>query len=793
MPKRTPRKPPGKPRAQSRRARSIDWGALLRPQALGALLVIFAIVVLLSLLSARKGSVTGSLLAALRFLFGGAVWLLPVLLGMGGLQLVFRDLVDQRVLTTRRIASFGVFTLLFTGILHIITTPAKPLAAAQAGQGGGILGYGLSAGLESVLGMTAALGLLLLAACLVFLAGAGLTWHDLEEGAREAWQVLRDALFPLQGRRRVPFWRLHRAAAERQPAVRPVPTKPKIPSGQKQPAPTKSVQLPSPTRAAKPAKAAADPVAAAPLPEANSPHGWRLPVTTDILEESNDLEVTGDDLRLRAQIIERTLESFNVPAQVVEANQGPAVTQFGVRPGTVVHRNRKGEEKRAKVRVAQIQALANDLSLALAASPIRIEAPVPGRDVVGVEVPNMQISTVSLRGVMESDEYRQLRGALPIGLGRDVSGQAVSSDLARMPHLLIAGATGSGKSVCVNAIISGLLLTHTPDSLRFLMIDPKRVELTVYNGIPHLIAPVVVDLERALPVLQWATREMDRRYGLFAEQGVRHIAGFNQKRSAQGEEGLPYIVILVDELADLMLSAPEDVERHVCRLAQLARATGIHLVIATQRPSVDVVTGLIKANFPARIAFAVTSQIDSRVILDVVGAEQLLGRGDMLFMAPDSSKLQRLQGCFVSDRETQALVNYWKARRPIEKPTDTPDAPDGAAETAADQPPNGQGPSGQSETGHALQPPLWPDFAEMAARPAAGDDMYEQAVAEVRVAGRASVSFLQRRLRIGYSRAAKLIDQMEASGLVGPDLGGSRGRELLSDGRTDRQADEHPE
>ncbi len=340
-----------------------------------------------------------------------------------------------------------------------------------------------------------------------------------------------------------------------------------------------------------------------PAPAGEAGQSWQLPNVGDILEDTNELDIQSVDLRQRAIIIEKTLEGFGVPVQVVEINQGPAVTQFGLRPGVIVRKNRKGEEKSVRVRVAQIQSLSNDLALALSASPLRIEAPVPGRDVVGVEVPNTQVSLVSLRGVMDSEDYRVSRGELVFGLGRDVSGQAVVADLARMPHLLIAGATGSGKSVCVNTIITALLLTHTPDNLRFLMIDPKRVELTVYNGIPHLLAPVVVDVERTVPVLQWATQEMERRYKLFAKASVRNIIAHNEKAAAHGETILPYIVILVDELADLMLSAPEDVERHICRLAQMARATGIHLVIATQRPSVDVVTGLIKANFPGAHRF----------------------------------------------------------------------------------------------------------------------------------------------------------------------------------------------
>ena len=538
----------------------------------------------------------------------------------------------------------------------------------------------------------------------------------------------------------------------------------------------------------------------APASAGEAGQSWQLPNVSDILEDANELDIQSVDLRQRAIIIEKTLEGFGVPVQVVEINQGPAVTQFGLRPGIIVRKNRKGEETSVRVRVAQIQSLSNDLALALSASPLRIEAPVPGRDVVGVEVPNTQISLVSLRGVMDSEDYRASRGELVFGLGRDVSGQAVVADLARMPHLLIAGATGSGKSVCVNTIITALLLTHTPDNLRFLMIDPKRVELTVYNGIPHLLAPVVVDVERTVPVLQWATQEMERRYKLFAKASVRNIIAHNEKAAAHGETILPYVVILVDELADLMLSAPEDVERHICRLAQMARATGIHLVIATQRPSVDVVTGLIKANFPARIAFAVTSQIDSRVILDTPGAEQLLGRGDMLYMSPDASKLQRLQGCFVADHETQLLVQYWRRVRPpgnerqppglqaqTEEPTGGP--PQATEGTGAATSPElaggwkGAVPRPPATDGPPVLPPPWDDLTANADAAAPEDDLYRQASEEVRKTGRASVSLLQRRLRIGYSRAARLIDELEENGVIGPDQGGGHGREVLPEQR----------
>ncbi|NLG51804.1 MAG: DNA translocase FtsK, partial [Chloroflexi bacterium] len=344
---------------------------------------------------------------------------------------------------------------------------------------------------------------------------------------------------------------------------------------------------------------------------------WVLPPIADILAETDETEVSLSDIREKTHIIEETLRSLGVPVTVVEVNPGPVVTQFGLEPGYIERRDRDGKVKRVKVKVSRISALSNDLALALAASSIRIETPVPGKGIVGLEIPNNETAVVGLRGIMESEQYRSISSRLAIGFGRDVSGAAVADDLSKLPHLLIAGATGSGKSVCMNTLVACLLCRNTPDDLRMLMVDPKRVELSLYNGIPHLLAPVIVELDRVVGVLTWVTNEMDRRYKEFAKVGARNIQTYNRMVEARGERKLPYIVVFIDELADLMMVAPEDVERLICRIAQMARATGIHLVIATQRPSVDVVTGLIKANFPARIAFAVTSQIDSRVILDV--------------------------------------------------------------------------------------------------------------------------------------------------------------------------------
>jgi S-DNA-T family DNA segregation ATPase FtsK/SpoIIIE len=443
---------------------------------------------------------------------------------------------------------------------------------------------------------------------------------------------------------------------------------------------------------------------------------------------------------------------------VVEINRGPTITQFGVEPDFLETRS-----GRTRVRVGKIASLADDLSLALAASRIRIQAPVPGKGYVGIEVPNKKTSLVALRDVIESEAFSRLRSPLRFSLGQDVAGNAVAADLTAMPHLLVAGATGSGKSVFVNGFINCLLLHNSPEYLRMIMIDPKRVELTGYNGIPHLLAPVVTEIDRIVGVLQWVTREMDSRYQKFADIGARNIADYNSRVTSQGQRRLPYLVLVIDELADLMMVAPDQTERLITRMAQLARATGIHLVISTQRPSVDVVTGLIKANFPARISFAVASGTDSRVVLDQPGAERLLGRGDMLFQAPDAPAPVRLQGVFVSDAEILRVVQYWR----------------GFAGTTRLAPVAATTPTEALPQGLPLkQMPIWDEMAEEEEK----DSIYDEAVALVRRQRRASISMLQRRLRIGYTRSARIIETMEEQGIVGPATGGSKPREVLDYG-----------
>ena len=461
---------------------------------------------------------------------------------------------------------------------------------------------------------------------------------------------------------------------------------------------------------------------------------WKLPPNTLLDTVTVRRERMADEIKKNVKIIETTLETFGVPAKVVGVNPGPAVTQFEVQPG-------------AGVQVKRITALQNDLSLALAASPLRIEAPIPGKSAVGIEVPNKAASLVTIREVIETAAFREGTHKLALALGNDVSGTSIVGDLTRMPHLLIAGATGQGKSVCINALITSLLFQVTPDHLRLILIDPKRVEMTSFNGLPHLALPVLVESHQAAAALRWAVAEMDRRYKVFSAEGVRNIAAYNEKAATKSARQMPYIVI--DELADLMMVAAGEIEELICRIAQLARAVGIHLVIATQRPSTDIITGLIKANIPSRIAFAVGSQVDSRVILDSGGAEKLLGRGDMLYQPVDAGKPTRIQGAFVSDQEVDAVVTFWKSQA----------APRYMEEILE------EGASGEWE-------------GREGASERKLDPLFARAARAVAAEGGASVSLVQRKFNVGYSRAGRIVDQLAEHRVIG-GYQGSKSREVL--------------
>jgi S-DNA-T family DNA segregation ATPase FtsK/SpoIIIE len=703
----------------------LDLSGSLRPEIAGILLLLVALLTLLSLIPVERGVLMQQWIDLLRLGVGWGVWLMPICFVGLGLWLIFRGLGRELGVERERPVGAVFLFVLVLALAHLIASGDDSQALAAQGDGGGYLGYALSNLLVSALG-TPATVLVLVTLFIISLMMVFGVWLD------DVWMALKSAARSLPSRQRLMSNRLLTRG-------KLSPRREQFPQEASQPEPQVTQTLTHPQGSIFPRIIGGE-------------QTWHLPPIDEMLERAAEQDLSQAEIRERVRIIEDTLSSFGVPAKVVEVNQGPTVTQFGVEPGYIERRESNGRVKRSKMKVSKIANLANDLALALAASPIRIEAPVPGRSVVGIEVPNSEVALVALRTVLESDTFRRIKGPLPIALGQDVAGNPIAMDLAYMPHLLVAGATGSGKSVCVNSIISSLLCTRTPAEVQFIMIDPKMVELTMYNGIPHLRAPVVIELERVVGVLNWATREMDDRYKMFNKARARNVDAYNRTLLSKGEKPLPYVVIVIDELADLMMIAPDEVERAICRIAQMARATGIHLIIATQRPSVDVVTGLIKANFPARISFAVTSQVDSRVIIDGPGADKLLGRGDMLLMTPDSSKLRRLQGCFVSDKELSALVRYWKGARTAQEPP-VPEA--------------------------VVQQRMWEEIENSEAQAAQEDEMLPRAIALVQDHQRASISMLQRRLRIGYSRAARLIDTMEDQGIIGPAPGGSGLRKVL--------------
>ena len=453
----------------------------------------------------------------------------------------------------------------------------------------------------------------------------------------------------------------------------------------------------------------------------------------DILAKGKGSQNNGEEVAQNAMMLEHVLSDFGIKAKVVNATQGPTVTRYEIEPAP-------------GVKVSRIVNLTDDIALNLAAQHIRMEAPIPGKSAIGIEVPNKTTEAVHLRDVLDCSDFKDARGGIPVGLGKDIAGKPVITDLAKMPHLLVAGTTGSGKSVCVNTLISSILFSRKPEEVKLLLIDPKMVELSIYNGIPHLMAPVVTDMKKAAAVLRWAVREMEARYKAFAASGKRDIKSYNE---AHPKAAMPLIVLIIDELADLMMTAPDDIEESISRLAQMARAAGIHMVLATQRPSVNVITGSIKANVPSRISFAVGSQIDSRTILDMAGAEKLLGKGDMLFAPIGANKPIRVQGAFISDDEVEKLVEFVKAQRePEYDNTVTQDVEKEAEKESSD------------------------------ANDVYRDELLERAVNLVMESGQASVSMLQRRFRIGYTRAARLVDTMEDLKIVGPSMG-SKAREIL--------------
>jgi S-DNA-T family DNA segregation ATPase FtsK/SpoIIIE len=722
---------------------------------LGLGLILLALLTFLSFLS-TQGMLTGWWLGVLRTVFGWGVFAVPLGLGAIGLWLILRRFEEKRPqIAPETVVGIALVFLAALASMHMLAGlfyDDELDTLADQGMGGGYVGLLVDNVLLNAVGGWGAVVVLLALWVIAFTFALGVSVVELAQFVGRVWAWVR---------RRAPLRSESRAQPDliiNTPADNSRATKSKPAPARSEPeSPRRATELtPEPTTL--PPTPPTGPI----FPPAHIIGGqqaWQLPAIDEIFESGGEQDLSEGEIRERALIIEATLHSLGVPARVTEVNRGPVITQFGVEPGFVEGRG----GKKTKVKVSRISALADDLALALAAPRIRIETPVPGKNVVGIEVPNADVALVALRDVIETEYFEELRQKtlLPLALGQNVSGQAVVADLTAMPHLLIAGTTGSGKSVCINALLSCLLSFNTPDQLKLVLVDPKRVELVPYNGIPHLLVPVVVDLERVVGILQWVTREMDGRYRKFAKLGARNIADYNQRVASRVDKGqeaetLPYVLLVIDELADLMMLAPDETERTICRIAQMARATGIHLIIATQRPSVDVVTGLIKANFPARISFAVASSVDSRVVLDTTGAERLLGRGDMLFMSPDAGQPQRLQGVFVSNQELNRLVRHWKGVRGVD-----------------------EGEAAESEP--LVQQPLWEEMRQEMGEKYPEDALLHNAIAVVQDAGRASITLLQRRLRIGYTRAARLIDLMEEKGIVGPAAGGSHAREVLVD------------
>ena len=700
-------------------------------QAIAILLLVLALLTGLNLVHLTSGRWIDAWVGFLRYLFGWGTVPVTFALGAGGI-LILRHQLDRPVVWRWR-PVVGL-EMLFFGLLaltHLVLGRSDPWGLVEQGWGGGLVGWAFAFLLEEHLGPLVA-GILLAA---VVLLGAGLAFDLTLAEVREALTHLRP-----------------------QPPSRPAARRPSPTSRQATPPPPPPSRQPRRKPPAKPPPPAPQPPPAEepppqpktlPLTAAALPEELKLP-PLDLLEEGAEAGLSDEEIREKSRIIVETLASFGLPVEVVEVRRGPTITQFGIAPGYTERTDRHGRRRAQKVRVSQIAALADDLALALAAPSLRVEAPVPGRPVVGIEVPNDEIGLVTLRSVMESEPFHTSASPLTVALGEDVSGEPVVADLAMMPHLLIAGTTGSGKSVCIKAMATCLAMTNQPDELRFVMIDPKMVEMVRFNGLPHLLGRTEHDLDRIGRVLRWVAQEMDRRYRLFAASGARNIDDYNRRIDAgQAGERLPRIVVFIDELADLMMLAPDQTERTICRIAQMARATGIHLIVATQRPSVDVVTGLIKANFPARISFATASQVDSRVILDMPGAETLLGRGDMLYLASDAGHPIRVQGCFVSDAEIERVVSFWR----------------------------------EQTGGWTLEPPwekMMPAGEEKtAAGPDEEDALLQQAIELVKRRSTITASYLQRRLRIGYPRAARLIEQLEEMGLIGPQEAAGRPRRVI--------------
>ncbi|MCB8926962.1 MAG: DNA translocase FtsK 4TM domain-containing protein [Ardenticatenaceae bacterium] len=690
-----------------------------RIELAGIVLFTISFLIFLALLSLPNSACPGVWLCLVRTLFGWGAYPLLLSLSAAGLHLTLRQVEKPYNVRTSQVIGFELVLLTLLPLSYQLTGTLEP--EVYTGKGGGLVGWALSVPLLDFFGpfLTNSLYLVLLAYGISLMVG--FTWEDLLMSLNNFSLRLRQLsqeLAPPESR----------SAAQPERAVQlPLPEPPPTPN------PDELLII--------------DDTAVYTDPSSQQ-RSRNLPPLS-LLEENNDVPLTPEEIDEKKKIIEETLAHFGLPATVTQIQRGPAITQFGVEPGYVERTGPDGEPRQQKIRINQIAALRKDLALALAATRLRIQAPVPGRGIVGVEVPNSETAVVNMRSIVESPEFTGHSSHLAVALGKDVSGAPVAIDLDKMPHLLIAGTTGSGKSVCINALVTCLVFNNTPDKLHLIMIDPKKVELIRFNGLPHLIGQVEVEADRAVGVLRWLTAEMDRRYEMFAQVNARNIGGYNRKVAGdKTRKKFPYIAVFIDELADLMHMYPGDVERTLCRLAQMARATGIHMVVATQRPSTDVITGLIKANFPARLSFAVASSIDSRVILDTVGADQLLGKGDMLFLSPEASAPQRVQGVFPTDREIERIVTFWHKNMPDD---------------------------------FEPMPAPWESLIAKYALLDETDSLLEAAIELAQKNDTISASFLQRKLRLGYPRAARLMEHLYEMGLVEDPKSGGKTRRTLVD------------
>jgi len=651
------------------------------------------------------GSVGNIFFAALRMGLGLTSFILPIVLTGAGVALFYP--VKYKFTTTNTVGLI-LLVVSISAMLHLFVESGSGMIVAQNGTGGGYIGLGIALALVQLVDFWAALLIIVMALAISFLFIFGQPLRELYYRTKINIPNLPHA----------PKLIIHQNNQKTKGKF----SKEEDDGSESMPLHNGESETNKDFIRKKIIESDADFI-----PQFIPSGDFKLP-PTDLLSDVVT-KVDSGNIRQNVSIIQETLDDFGIQVEMSEVNVGPTVTQYTLKPA-------------AGVKLSKISNLANDLSLALAAHPLRIEAPIPGRSLVGIEVPNKKSSLVRLREIIESDVFKAIRSNLRMPLGRDVAGAPVATDLIRMPHLLIAGATGMGKSVFLNSLLISLIYQNSPADLRLVLVDPKRVEFTAYNDVPHLLAPVIVDPYKTISSLKWLVLEMERRYKIFSDHKVRFIEAFNRENR---DSRMPYIVLVIDELADLMAVSAREVEAYICRLAQMSRAVGIHLVLATQRPSVDVITGLIKANFPSRMAFAVTSGIDSRTILDAVGADKLLGNGDMLFQPSDASKPRRIQGVYISDKEIKLVTDFVKQQ----------DNPIYIDELIA-------------ETKESKQAEI-----ELA-----GDSLLQEATELVVRTGKASASYLQRRFRIGYARAARLLDLLEAKGVVGPGEG-AKARDIL--------------